>query len=97
VSAEISTDGVGQATVRATHLGSDYRPALNGGEPTVAAADFEPLPAHEYDAKIVETWLKQRMAVYWFALRHVGHFPRSVLFQLGRQTVGNKLRALLRI
>jgi poly-gamma-glutamate synthesis protein (capsule biosynthesis protein) len=95
MSAEISDGAVGHATVRATRLGGDYRPALDGEEPVVRAADFEPLEPDAYARAIAETWRKQRIAVYWFALLRVWRVPPQLLFQLVGRTLGNKFRGLI--
>jgi hypothetical protein len=47
-----------------------------------------------YAKAIVETWRKQRVAVYWFALLRVWRVPPQLLIQLVGRTIGNKLRAL---
>jgi gamma-polyglutamate biosynthesis protein CapA len=92
--AEVSAKGVGQTIVRATRLGPDYRPVLDGEERVVSAEDFEPLKSDPYAKAIAETWRKQRVAVYWFALLRVWRVPPQLLIQLVGRTIGNKFRAL---
>jgi poly-gamma-glutamate synthesis protein (capsule biosynthesis protein) len=71
--------GAVRATVSATYIDADYRPAITGERPVVRPADIPGLPPDEYQREIDRTVSMQRKAGYLYALRNLHRFPPRIV------------------
>ncbi|HEX3867598.1 MAG TPA: CapA family protein [Gemmatimonadaceae bacterium] len=84
------------ASVTSTRLGDDYRPRLLPGSDREPLADgqLEGMGAESYARAIADTWRRQRLAAYLYAVRRLPRTPWPILSQLVRDTISNKLSAI---
>jgi poly-gamma-glutamate synthesis protein (capsule biosynthesis protein) len=94
----IEDRSVKELSVIETHLRDDYQPTLGADAPTTALPEgvLRGLDAADYARAISDSISRQRRALYRSALLNLRQTPMRVLVQLMRETIRNKIAALMR-
>jgi hypothetical protein len=86
---------VEDARIDSVRIEEDHLPRAAG--PALRPEDsVDVLPEEVYRGEVERTVRAQRLDAYVYALRNLHRFPPRMLAQLGRNTLRNKLDALLR-
>lgn len=96
LSAEFSQGSVEQVRVCTTRVSDDYAPAVDGRWTDVPQEPVSALSEKRYRRSVRRSLNLYRAAAYWHALRKIHATPPRVVIDLVRETLRNKLNAVLR-